>query len=101
MSYVFDKEKAWDNLVARVRADERHQQWTLYGVACVNHDLSSHGVTVAPDAAAAFEAAVAANRGTPDGGCTYYPVGISVMPAVVIAIMEQLANEPPEGRAGA
>jgi len=97
--YTFDEDLAWDNITKRVRADEGHGSWTLFGVACVNRDLSSHGVTIAPDAATAVEVSKRANEGTPDGLCTYFPVGISIMPDVLIAIMHQLANEPPEGRA--
>ena len=98
--YVFDPDKAWDNVTDRVKRDEQSKRWTLFGVACVNPDLSSHGVMVAPNAADAFEAAASANgMGGSTEGCTYYPVGITIMPEVLVEIMEQLASEPPEGRA--
>ena len=96
MTYTFDEEKAWDNITDRIRKDEAQKTWTMFGVACVNRDLSSHGVTVAPDAATAFELAKMANAA--DRDCTYYPVGVSILPAVIVELMQQLANEPPEGR---
>jgi len=99
--HVFDEDKAWENITARIRSDEAKKQWTLFGVACINPDRTSHGVTIAPNAADAFEASKEANKmPAPDAGCVYYPVGITIMPEVLILIMEQLANEPPEGRLG-
>jgi hypothetical protein len=100
--YTFDEELAWDNITRRVQLDEHNGVWTLFGVACVNRDLSSHGVTITENARQAVDVSKMANETGPgpDTSCTYFPVGITIMPQVLIGLMEQLANEPPEGRRG-
>lgn len=100
MSHTFNEEQAWEFATNRVKKDEHRGAWTIFGVACIGPDHTSHGVTVTSGAGEAFEAAKDTNEITPDGECTYYPVGITIIPEMLVALMHQLAEEPPEGRQG-
>lgn len=98
-THTFDEDKAWENITNRVTVDEQRGAWTIFGVACIGADGTSHGITVVADAATAFAGAKGANEVLPTD-CVYYPVGITILPGELVKMMYRLAEEPLEGREG-